>query len=109
MFTVRDEKDATYLSEYWDMQFHRTTAQLLFLLQRDRHDIQSAVVLLTTSVKKPDEDDWGKLRRVLRYLNGTSHIKLTLSVDNMSIVNWFVDASHMTHMDCKGHVGGEMT
>ena len=27
----------------------------------------------------------------------------------MSIVNWFVDASHMTHMDCKGHVGGAMT
>ena len=26
----------------------------------------------------------------------------------MSIVNWFVDASQMTHMDCKGHLGGEM-
>ena len=36
-------------------------------------------------------------------------MKLTLSVDNMSIVNWFVDASYMTHMDCKGHVGGIMT
>ena len=36
-------------------------------------------------------------------------MKLTLSVYNMSIVNWFVDASHMTHMDCKGHVGGVMT
>ena len=36
-------------------------------------------------------------------------MKITLSVDNMSIVNWFVDASHMTHMDCKGHVGGAIT
>ena len=36
-------------------------------------------------------------------------MKLTLSVDNMSIVNWFLYASHMTHMDCKGHVGGAMT
>ena len=88
------------------MQFHRTPAQLLFLLQRARRDIQPDVAFLTTRVKNHDADNWGKLRRVLRYLNGTLHMKLTLSVDNMSIVNWFVDALQMTHMDCKGHVGG---
>ena len=35
-------------------------------------------------------------------------MKLALSVDNISIVNFFVGASHMTHMYCKGHVGGAM-
>ena len=91
------------------MQFHRTTAQLIFLSQRPRCDIQPDLAFLTIRVKNPDEYYWRKLRRVLRYLNGTFHMKLTLSVDNMSILNWFVDASHITHMECKGHVGIAMT
>ena len=34
LFTVRDEKDAIYLSEDRAMQFHRTTAQLIFSLAK---------------------------------------------------------------------------
>ena len=77
--------------------------------QRARRDLQTAVSFLTTRVKKPDEDDWGKLRRVMQYLYGTLYMKLTLTVDNMSVIHWWVDASHMTHMDCRGHTGGMMS
>ena len=108
LFTIRDEKNTTYLSKDQAMQFHRTTAQHIFLSQEACCNIQPDVDFLTTIFKKPDAENWGKLRRVLRYLNGTLHMKLTLSVYNMSIVNWFVDASHMAHMNCKGHVGGAM-
>ena len=64
---------------------------------------------MTRRVKKPDRDDWGKLLRVLEYLNGTKHMKLTLEVDNLSTLNWFIDASHQVHDDCKGHTGGALT
>ena len=30
-------------------------------------------------------------------------MKLTLSVGSLSIIKWWVDASDMNHMDCKGH------
>jgi hypothetical protein len=43
---------------------------------RARQDIQTAVVFFTTRVKSPDEDGWGKLKRVLKYLNGTRYLKL---------------------------------
>eukprot|EP00804_Cyclotella_cryptica_P010072 CCRYP_018045-RB/>CCRYP_018045-RB protein AED:0.27 eAED:-0.33 QI:0/-1/0/1/-1/1/1/0/595 len=89
--------------------FHRTTAQLLFLGGRARRDIQTAVAFLTTRVKVPDEDDWGKLKRVLKYLNGTMDMGLHLSVENLGIVRWYVDASYATHEDCKGHTGAMMT
>ncbi len=46
-------------------------AQLLFMETRARRDIETAVAFLTTRVKTPDEDDWGKLKRVLKYLNDT--------------------------------------
>ena len=65
-------------------EFHHITAQLLFLSARARRDIQVAVAFLTTRVKKPDTDDWGKLRRVLKYLKGTKYMKLLLSIYDLS-------------------------
>ena len=36
-------------------------------------------------------------------------MKLTLTVDSMGTIRWWVDSSHGTHMDCKGHTGMMMT
>ncbi len=63
------------------------------------------MAFLTTRVKNPDEDDWGKLKRVLRYLNRTKYLKLKLSVDNYGMLKWYVDGSHNIHEDCMGHGG----
>ena len=67
------------------------------------------MAFFTTRVKDPDEDDWGKLKRVLKYLNGTKYLKLNLSVDNLGVLKWFVDGSHIVHWDCKGHGGAMFT
>jgi hypothetical protein len=73
------------------------------------HDIQTAVTFLTTRVKKPDKDDWAKLKRVLKYLNGTSYLKLKLNIDSLTMLKWYVDGSHNVHWDCKGHGGAMFT
>ena len=105
LFVVRDDKDAKKLSEEQAVIFHHTVAQLLFMATRARRDIQTAVAFLTTRVKNPDQDDWGKLKRVLKYLNGTKYLKLRLTVDNLAMLKWYVDGSHNVHWDCKGHGG----
>jgi len=84
-------------------------AQLLFVVMRARPDIQTSVSFLTKRVQKPDEDDWNKLKRVLRYLKGTKHMKLSLRVDNLNTICWWVDAAYGVHMDLKGHTGMMMT
>ena len=80
---------------------------MLFVSSRARRYIKIAVSFLTTRVKKPDKDDWGKLKIALKYLNGTRRLKLTLTIESMGVIKWFVDGSHNTHWDCKGH-GGTM-
>jgi hypothetical protein len=60
-------------------------------------------------VKSPDEDDWGKLKQVLKYLNGTKYLKLNLSVDDLGFLKWYADASHNVHWDCNGHGGAMFT
>ncbi len=60
LFTICDEASAKFLPEAQAQAFHHTVAQLLFLCKQSRQDIQTAVSFLTTCVKRPDKDDWGK-------------------------------------------------
>ena len=105
LFEIRDKKETRPLGEEQALAFHHTVAQLLFMATRARQDIQTALAFLTTRVKNPDEDDWGKLKQVLKYLNGTKFLKLTLTVENLGMLKWYVDGAHNVHWDCKGHGG----
>jgi hypothetical protein len=109
LFDIRDEKEARPLDEERAIAFHHTTAQLLFMATRVRQDIQMAVAFLTTRVKSPDKDIWGKLKRVLKYLNGMKYLKLSISVENLGILKWYVDGLHNVHWDCKGYGGAMFT
>ena len=109
LFEIRDESVRKLLPEEQARMFHHTVAQLLFLSGRARPDIKTAVAFLTTRCKAPDEDDWGKLKRCLKYLWGTKHMKLVLTVDNLHTLRWWVDASYAVHWDYKGHTGMMMS
>ncbi len=108
LFKVRDE--GRKLNEEQADAFHHTVYQLLFVANRARHDIQTAVSFLTKRVQAPDEDDWGKLKRVLKYLNGTRYLKLTLCAEQLKFaVHWYIDGSHQIHEDCRGQTGSLVT
>jgi hypothetical protein len=109
LLQIREGKEAKPLEEERSLAFHHTFAQLLFMVTRARRDIYTAVAFLTTRVKPLGEDDWGKLKRVLMYLNGTRYLKLNLTVDNLGLLKWYVDGSHNVHWDCKGHGGAMFT
>jgi hypothetical protein len=89
--------------------FHTWVAKALFACKRARPDIHVAVTLLCTRVKNPNESDWKKLIRLLRYINGTRDDVLTLEADDMQVVKWYVDASFAVHPDFKSHTGATMT
>jgi hypothetical protein len=100
------QEDGRKLSKELAEVFHHTVYQLLFGANRARRDIQTAVLFLTTLVKAPDQDNWGKLVRVLKYLNGTRYMKLILSADEMKFtIHWYVDGSNQVHEDCRGQIG----
>ena len=45
----------------------------------------------------------------IKILNGTRKLCLTLKVDDVGIIKWFVDASYAIQDDCHGHTGATMT
>ena len=93
------------MSEKQAQQFHQTVAQLLFLSCRAQRDIQTAVLFLTTWAKKPDVDNWGKVKRVLQYLKRTQTMPLNLTIDNLQSKKWLVGSLHGVHEDGKGQSG----
>ena len=90
-------------------EFHSMVARGLFLSKRARPDIQPVIAVLATRVSKPNESDWGKLVRFLKYLNGTKGLYLRLSVENLNVMKWSIDASFGVHADFKSHTGGTMS
>ena len=90
-------------------EFHHVVAKGLFVSKRSRDDIQPTIAFLCTRVKEPDQDDWQKLLRLMRYLKATQDVVKTLEMDNMGIVQWWADAAFAVHKDMKSHTGGVMT
>ena len=68
--------------------FHRTVAKLLWASLRARPDILLAISFLTSRVKKPDEDDWDKLTRLVIYIQWSIDLKLRLSSSGLGVSKW---------------------
>ena len=85
--------------------FHRITARLLFAAKRARPDIQVCVAFLCTHVKDPHEDNYKKLRRVIKYVQETIHLPLVIGADGSGNLVWNIDAAFAVHPDCKSHTG----
>ena len=107
LFEVRDNVERLPLEQA--DEFHRIVMQLMYLAQRGRPDVRTAVSFLTTRVVSPDDNDWKKLGRTLKYLNSTVDMPLTLTADGSGIIRWWVDASFAVHEDMKSHTGAMMS
>ena len=76
LFKIGDEDEEKVLPEEQCNMYQHVVAQLLFVAFCVRQDIHTTVVFLTTCVKAPDKDDWGK---VMKYLKGGASKKYTTS------------------------------
>ena len=104
LFEINDH--ATLIPESDRKIFHKIVSKLLFISNRARPDIVVPISFLTSRVTKATTDDWKKLQRVLCYLQNTITMKLTISIDNTSVVKTWVDASYACHHDMRSHTGG---
>ena len=45
----------------------------------------------------------------MKYLNGTIELYLTISIDDLKLIKWYVDASFAVHPNYKSQTGSVMT
>jgi len=88
--------------------FHKVTAQLLYLGTRVRPDILLPTTFLCSRVQSPTVEDVKKLTRILMYLNRTPNLGIMIGGDksgNFRLMT-YADASFATHPDgMKSHSG----
>lgn len=97
------------LPEGQAIAFHHSTAQLLFIAPQGRRDLQTTVAFLTTRVKEPTKDNWGKLKRALKYNKETMNLVLIIEPKSFKHLKWLIDGAHAMHPGCKGHTGIMLT
>ena len=107
LFKIRD--NAPKLDEPNADFFHHLVAKLLWVSKRGRPDIQTTIAFLCTRVKQPDEDDYKKLARLIKYLRRTKFLKLTMEAHHLDQNHWFIDGAYAVHNDMKSHSGSFMT
>ena len=93
LFTMRDESMAKPLPP-------RDGSNVVSECQRAvRHPVCDSIS--DNKVRCPDEDNWGKVKRLLlRHLKGTLNMPLILSANCLMLSRWWVDAEYAVHNNC---------
>ena len=89
LFKVRD--NAPKLNKENTELFHKLVAQLLFVGQHGRPNLRTAISFLTKRVQMPDEDDYKKLVRTIKYIRRTEFLHLTVEATYLDQNHWFID------------------
>ena len=101
LFKVRD--NVPKLDDEKAELFHHVTAQMLFVAQRGRPDLRTAISFLTKRVQTPDEDDYKKLARAIKYIRRTLPLRLTIEAKYLDQNHWFIDGAFAVHEDMRSH------
>jgi hypothetical protein len=107
LFTVNP--DSAPLPEDKADMHHFVVAKLLWVTQRSRPDMKLDVSFLCTWVQHPTVEDWGKLRRGLKFLKRTRADRRIMGADDILKLETCIDASYATHANMRGHTGGAMS
>ena len=85
--------------------FHSTVARLLYLAKRVRPDLLVAVSYLAKRVQQPNDGDYNKLCKLIKYLRSSAELGIVLEADKLLSVIAYIDASHAIHENHRGHTG----
>ena len=87
-------------------KLHNITAKLLHVSNRAGLDIKLVIAVAYTRVSKNTVQNWGELKRVLKYLKGTLDMPRVLGADIIVNLMTCVDTVYTAHTNTISHIGG---
>jgi hypothetical protein len=103
------DQDSKSLDDVKSKVFHSVSAKLLFVMQRSRPDIETAIAFMCSRVSKSTKDDWRKLKRVLQWLYHTVDKPRIIGASSLTELFTWVDAAFAIHPDMRSQTGGCMS
>jgi hypothetical protein len=87
-----------------ETEYRSRVMKIMYLAKRTRPDVLLPTAYLATFSAAPTEADNRKLDRVFMYINATRDQPLIIKPQSLDLFA-YIDASHGTHADSKGHTG----
>ena len=109
LFAAGDTSDTNMLSKGDSDTFHTFVAKILFACKRSRPDMGTATAVLCTRVQGPNKDDWTKLCQAMKFILQTLTDPLILTIEDLKLVKWWIDAAFAVHPDFRSHTGAVMS
>jgi hypothetical protein len=104
--TREEEKDMSHV------QYAIAIGSLMYAMVYTRPDIAHAVGVLSRYMSKPGKEHWTTIKRVFRYLRGTTNYGLCyqgrLGLDRVVEIHGFVDVDWVGDMDRRRSTSGYM-
>ncbi len=87
---IMPEKDTTYITLH-----RRILGQFMYLANCTRPDISFTVGRLASQMNAPTNEDWERMKRLIRYINGTKDLGIQYTKsENYFALEAYVDASY---------------
>ena len=81
--------------------FHSVTMKLLYIMKRERPDLEMAMSYLCTRVSRNTFDYWKKLRRTIVFVKCMIDDKRIIEVDDMYNICMWIDDVYAVKSDMK--------
>lgn len=82
-----------------DIPYRQAIGSLMFLAQITRPDISFPVNLMSRYCESPGMGHWGAVKRILRYIKGTSNYKIVYDGNKDDVLYGFSDADWAADLD----------
>lgn len=108
---IFEKGDGEMLSTAKRKLYHSFVMKVAYLAKRTRPEISVCTSYLSTQVTCPNENDFLKLDRLVRYVKGSTGSGIVLKVDGDKeiTITGHIDASFGCHVDGKSHSGVVIT
>ena len=83
--------------------------KILYMIKRERTDLETVIPLLCRRVSKIYADNWKKLKRVLLRVKETIYDKNIIGAKIIADVYTWIDADYAVHSEIKSHSGGRIS
>ncbi|CAM8924307.1 unnamed protein product [Rhodiola kirilowii] len=101
--TAQSEAEKEYMSR---VPYSSAVGSLMYAMVCTRPDIAHAVSVVSRFMGQPEKEHWQAVKRIFRYLRGTSDVGLIYGSDSQCLVTGYTDSDYAGDVDSRRSMTG---
>ncbi|XP_073152137.1 secreted RxLR effector protein 161-like [Henckelia pumila] len=108
LMAVKEDQEALEAVHMKNIPYSNAVGSIMYMIVSTRPDISYALGLVSRFMSKPSREHWQAVRWLLRYLKGTTKLKLKYSKSNTNMceVIGYCDSDYASDLDKRRSISG---